>query len=144
MTKGRNGMRFYFLNGDVNWREYGGLFYARVGKRRFEVIRWGGAETDYDHPQAGPGGITVYHAEKTAVDLDFVNDDWIKGALAMSGLTRDENGIWNGGDKLAPARGKLHDLILLECLVHYGVGDRIAYDTDTNWRRLYRNIRNAW
>lgn len=137
-------MRFRFLTGDVNWQEYGGLFYARSHDRVFEVIRWHGAETDYDHPQAGPNGVTVYHADKVAINLDICDENGDSDtALASCGHHRDQNGIWNGGDKIAPPSGPDHDRALLICLAYYGGFDMVASYSDTNRRRLYRDIRNA-
>jgi len=137
-------MRFHFLNGDVNWKEYGGLFYARVDKRTYEVIRWEGAETDYDHPQAGPCGVTVYHADKIAIDLDRCDESGdSEAALDSCGLRRDQNGIWYGQVKIAPPFGPDHDRQLLICLASFGGYDHIASYSDTNWRRLYQKIRKA-
>lgn len=137
-------MRFRFLSGDINWKEYGGLFYARTYARTFEVIRWEGAETDYAHPQAGPSGATVYHADKIAIDLDRCDESGdSEAALASCGYHRDQSGVWSGGIKIAPPSGPEHDRTLLICLAYYGGFDKVASYSDTNWRRLYREIRNA-
>src|SRR5690606_41438860 len=137
-------MRFRFLTGDVHWQEYGGLFYGHVYQRVYDVIRWGGADTHYAHPQAGPGGITVYHADKIAFDLDRCDESGDSDAALVScGYRRDQGGIWSGGDKIAPPSGPDHDRELLICLAYYGGDDRIMSSSDTNWRRLYRESRDA-
>lgn len=149
--------RFYFLNGDINWRDYGAKWYARevstyskeVTYTVVELINWEDAQgepvtltgdTRRDYPMAYCGdlhdhapGKYNYAIEVTRFSTSWYDQDRIDSAI--------ESGCgWGAVDDLP--RHKRAIAIMEQC-VEYGLGDTVDILYTNNAYKSLRQVKRA-
>lgn len=138
--------RYYFLTGDVNWREYGAKwikrcpYYGGTEYYVLELINWEDAQGEpvqlrgnsYDYPNMYggphhniPAGSYKYSVQVTHFDTSWYDKAELERALESSG--------WDGISALSPYRRKT---ALVEAYTSYGLGDTIDIRYGNNAYKL--------
>jgi len=112
---------FKVLSGDVNFVDYGGTWYRRVGKRRYhvmELLNWEEACGERYHGD-------LYNVSLSEVDLMSLPPSALKSALDCVGCEEDE-----------PS-----DLMLVDACFSYGAKAPLGEFNSNNYRALMTEAR---
>lgn len=141
MDMGNNDLgSFKFLTGDVNWLDYGGKWYRKVGKRHYHVIEfinWSEMVGEADAKEIG----SKYSVQLSSVAFDDHQGDR-KSALHSSGLrdggpARDEiNCLVTDGGEAFRHTDPVAALMVLEAFHSYGCKVVLLDVNGSNARKL--------
>jgi hypothetical protein len=122
------GMRFTFLTGDMNWKQYGGKFVsAKQNNGEFdywlvmEVINWDDA--------TGETRDGLYNVSLYSVSPSEAGKDNLEKAFRCS-MPQSED-----------AKIRSNPLVQVECLCDYGIKAQLWSENGNNLRKLMRQCR---
>jgi hypothetical protein len=122
---------FKWLTGDVNWQDYGGKWYRRVGKRGklYHVITFSNWE---DLIGSDAEGGPRYHCELDAVDLGDIPNETQRSALRSIGIDSEIPEDW--GDP---------ELVRMEACHSHGAKAPLWELSGNNVRKLLTEARQT-
>ena len=122
--------RWYYLNGDVNWGQYGGKWYTRLGKGEYKVLEFINYEDatgekyipDWHHPE----DKFTYVAEVKDLYFKCYSQKQIDDAFSCCGWVKDE----------------ITPLQQLDAMHSYGYGDSLWTGWSNNAYKLLQEAKS--
>jgi len=109
--------KFHFLTGDVNWKDYGGVWYRYDGVLCYTIIEFHNMQDCCGDVSDGKYLVTI-----GTIDLSAISYAEIARACKTIGITVEE--------------AMKDQLMLLEACNAYGFSDRISYQYGNNYKKL--------
>jgi len=125
---------FTWCTGDLNWEDYGGVWYRLIGNRAFHFIEWSPDE------ESDKG---VGYVQLVEVDLMALPQKNIRDALRCCGYVIAEDGVVNDYDGAVVASWddtSAMDLLIADCCRTYGCRAPLS---DAHGKAKVRMIRAA-
>ncbi len=126
---------FKWLTGDVNWDDYGGMWYKRTGKRTFEVVEfmpW----AEYDSSAIEQYG--KYNVVAGEVDLSRADD--LKSALRSCGWELKRGSLINSYDGETVCARKYVHAVCAEAMFRHGAHSHHTDASGNNKHALLRSV----
>jgi hypothetical protein len=124
---------FRFLTGDVCWETHGGIFYRRVGPRRYHLMRVSNWVNDVGEAEAAEVGAT-YHVDLSEVDLRTATEAQFIEVAGSYDCTLDDVAKMQEGHKQP-------DLVWVQMFREHGVRAPLWDLSGNNLRKLMQQCR---
>ena len=122
--------RWYFLNGDVSWRQYGAKWYTRMAKGEYKVLEFINFEDatgeKYTPDRHHPEDKFTYVAEVKDLYFEYYSQKEIGQALDCC--------TWNNG--------KPTPLQQVDAMNSYGYGDQVWFGWSNNAYKLLQEAKS--
>lgn len=125
-------VRFSFLTGDVNWRQYGGRFLSKKFNNGdwdywmvMEVMNWN------DVDSSAVNELGQYNVTLSVVSPQAAGKENIAKAMDACGLTEDS---------LEGRKGSMMQMVV-ECLHSYGIKTTLFEESGSNLTKLMKDAR---